>query len=322
MSTGVVITEELLKNYGDTQALRGLNLRARRGIFGFIGPNGAGKTTTIRILTGALKPSGGKAYVLGYDCVVESLKIRKKIGVLHEKPSYPKELTGYGFLLFVGKLYGLSGGEATLKARKMFRVFDLQDVASRPIGHYSAGMKQRLGLAQALMGNPELIILDEPTASLDPLERMELLERITRLHREEGASFLISSHILPELEKVCDQIGIIDNGIILEQGSISRIASKYFKNTFGITTSNVATLAEELEKLECVETMYTDRDTVWVNVSNPEKIRNEVARISRERGLQLQLFKQVHRDLGFLYKTILEKKVKDKVKPAVNRLQS
>lgn len=303
----VVITENLVKNYGSVQALRGLNIRAKKGIFGFIGPNGSGKTTTIKILIGALRPDAGKAYILGHDCSTESLEIRRRIGVLHENPSYPKEMTGFDFLTFGGKLYGLSNNEAKSKARQLLETLGLKDAAERNIGGYSAGMKERLGLAQALMGEPELVLLDEPTANLDPIGRMELIEMIGRLHREEGMSFFISSHILPELQKVCDQIGIIHRGVMLEQGSLDEIARKYSGNTFKVLVSNPTILVEELQKLSFVEDASVEGNVVWVSVGKPEMLYDEVARITREKGLQLQMFQQAYGDLENLFKTILER---------------
>jgi len=146
----------LEKNYGDIRALKGLNLRVSDGVFGFIGVNGAGKTTTIKILVGALRPDGGKAYVLGHDCVKESLMIRQKVGVLHEKPSFPKNTSGLDYLVFVAQLYGLPQNEAEKQSQNILVEVGLSSVAKRPTGSYSAGMKQRLGLAQALVGNQNL----------------------------------------------------------------------------------------------------------------------------------------------------------------------
>jgi ABC-2 type transport system ATP-binding protein len=301
----IVVTEELVKNYGDTQALCGLNLRVKKGIFGFIGPNGAGKTTTIKILVGALRPDRGRAYVLGYDSISESLQIRRKIGVLHEKTVYPREMTGYEFLTFVGELYGLSKNEAKAKAKELLDSLDLKNAANKLISRYSAGMKQRLGLAQSLMGNPELVILDEPTANLDPLGRNDLLKRIKRLHQEQHVNFLISSHVLPELQKVCDQIGLINNGLILEQGNIEEIAKKYSEKSFKVIVSDPSVFIKELKKLDFVEKVTTDGNIILVKVFSHEDLYNAVARIVTEKKLQLQLFQQAQADLENLFKTIL-----------------
>ena len=304
----IIDVRGLFKRYGDVEALRGLNLRMRKGIFGFIGPNGSGKTTTIKILLGALRPDAGEAYVLGYDCFKESLEVRRRVGVLHENPSYPKNMTGLEYLAFVGSLYGLGKEEAKSRARGLLKSLDLEEAADRSIGGYSAGMRQRLGLAQALIGNPRLVILDEPTANLDPLGRAELLEMIKTLHKDQGMSFLIASHILPELQKICDQIGIISNGVMLEQGTIAELTKKYMENTFKVKVSNPHILIEELRKAEFVEEVSMKGDNIWIKANEPEKLYNQISKIIQDKKLKLLLFEQPQLDLEDLLKTLLGEK--------------
>ena len=304
----IIDVRGLFKRYGDVEALRGLNLRMRKGIFGFIGPNGSGKTTTIKILLGALRPDAGEAYVLGHDCFKESLEIRRRVGVLHENPSYPKNMTGLEYLTFVGSLYGLGKEEAKSRARELLKSLDLEEAADRSIGGYSAGMRQRLGLAQALIGNPRLVILDEPTANLDPLGRAELLEMIKTLHKDQGMSFLIASHILPELQKICDQIGIISNGVMLEQGTIAELTKKYMENTFKVKVSNPHILIEELRKAEFVEEVSMRGDNIWIKANEPEKLYNQISKIIQDKKLKLLLFEQPQLDLEDLLKTLLGEK--------------
>jgi len=304
----IIDVRGLFKRYGDVEALRGLNLRMRKGIFGFIGPNGSGKTTTIKILLGALRPDAGEAYVLGHDCFKESLEIRRRVGVLHENPSYPKNMTGLEYLTFVGSLYGLGKEEAKSRARELLKSLDLEEAADRSIGGYSAGMRQRLGLAQALIGNPRLAILDEPTANLDPLGRAELLEMIKTLHKDQGMSFLIASHILPELQKICDQIGIISNGVMLEQGTIAELTKKYMENTFKVKVSNPHILIEELRKAEFVEEVSMRGDNIWIKANEPEKLYNQISKIIQDKKLKLLLFEQPQLDLEDLFRSLLGEK--------------
>ena len=223
--SALIVTEGLFKFFGGIVALNGLDLRAPRGVSGFVGPNGAGKTTTIHILMGLLKPDVGEAHVLGLDCWRESFEVRRRIGVLHEKPKYPDNFTGMKYLEHVAHIYDIP--QIKLKVKEIFREVGLSEAGDRPIKTYSAGMVQRLGLAQALISDPELVILDEPTANLDPLGRIMLLEKIEELHSDRGINFFISTHILPELERVCSWISIINDGVIVDQGRIKDLVAEY-----------------------------------------------------------------------------------------------
>jgi len=302
----VISTTDLNKRYGSIEALRGLNLRVEEGIFGFIGPNGSGETTTIKLLLGALRPDRGEARVLGYDCFRESLEVRRRVGVLHERAEYPKEMSGSEYLAFVGSLYGFRKEEARSKANRLLESLNLKEAADRSIGGYSAGMKQRLGLAQALIGDPKLVILDEPTANLDPLGRAELLEIIKALHKDQKVSFFIASHVLPELQRICDQVGIISKGVMLEQGSVADLTKKYVENTFKVETSNPQVLVEELQKVRFVEDVSVKGNSVWIKAREPDKLYNVVSQIVQVKNLQLLLFQRASLDLEELLKSLLE----------------
>lgn len=288
----IVVTERLEKNFGEVKALNGLNLRVSEGVFGLIGVNGAGKTTTIKILVGALRPDGGKALVFGYDCVKESLKIRQKMGVLHEKPSFPRNVSGLDYLIFVAELHGLSKGDAKRHSKQILEDLGLYEFAKRPIGGYSMGMKQRLGLAQALVGNPELVLLDEPAANLDPIGRSDLLNKIQKLHMDEGVNFLISSHILPELQTVCDHVGIIDNGVVLEQGEVQEIVQKHAGNIFKVIVSETKAFLDLIRQSELVEEFHTERNTIWIKAKEPIQFQNSLMETVHKKNLKLSLFQR------------------------------
>lgn len=305
----IIVTDGLEKNFGPTRALNGLNLRTSDGIFGFIGVNGAGKTTTIKILMGVLKPDGGNAHVLGYDCVKESLKIRQKIGVLHEKPSFPKNTSGYDYLIFVAQLYGLSRDDAKRESRNILEEVGLSSVEKRPVGTYSAGMKQRLGLAQALVGGPELVILDEPTANLDPIGRGELLDNIRELHADKGVNFFISSHILPELQTVCDHVGVINNGVVLEQGDVQEVVRKYAGHIFKVSVSEPKTFLDAIQQSGLVEEVHRVGDTIWIKAKEPMVFQNFVMEVVHQRRLGLSLFQRG--DLEKAFKNMLEGNKRD-----------
>lgn len=296
----------LCKRFGTVDALNGLNLEVDEGIFGFIGPNGAGKTTTIKLLLGLLKPTSGEAKIFGYNCFKESIKIRKQTGVLHEKAEYPKEMTGSEYLNYVANIYEIDKKEIQHRIDDLIKLVRLEDAADRSIGGYSAGMKQRIGLAQALMGDPKLVFLDEPTANLDPIGRNEILETIRRLNREEGVSFVIASHVLHELQKVCDQFGVIHKGVILEEGHVSELAEKYYGGVFKVVSSNQSVLLKELSRVSHVDEVVLREDALWVRSSVPDALYDEVSRIVSENRLQLLLFQPWSFDLDEFYMSVIK----------------
>ena len=296
----------LCKRIGDVEALRGLNLQIDEGIFGFIGPNGAGKTTTIKLLLGLLKPTSGEAKIFGYNCFKDSLKIRKQTGVLHEKAEYPKEMTGEEYLNYVGDLYEIDRKEIQHRVDDLIRLVHLEDAAGRSIGGYSAGMKQRIGLAQALMGDPKLVFLDEPTANLDPIGRNEILEAIRRLNRDEGVCFVIASHVLHELQKVCDQFGVINKGVVLEEGHVSELAEKYYGGVFEVVSSNQSVLLNELSRVSHVDEAVLREDALWVRSSVPDALYGVVSRVVSENGLRLLLFQPWSFDLEEFYLSVIK----------------
>ncbi len=212
----IINTYNLVKYFGSIKALDNLDLHIPKGISGFIGPNGAGKTTTINILAGLVSPTDGYAEILGMNSQSESIEIRKSVRFMLESLVLPKEISVIKFMEHAADFCGVSFTEVN----NILNEVNLSRFKNRRIKSLSAGMLQRLRLAQALLGNPELIVLDEPTANLDPISRIEVLELIIRFNREKGISFLISSHIIPELEKIIDWVSIINEGKIIAEGNI------------------------------------------------------------------------------------------------------
>ncbi len=205
-------------------ALQQLSLSVAEGtVFGFLGPNGAGKTTTMHVLLGFIEFTAGSASIFGVD-VRESIA-RRRIGYLPEHPETYPFLTGRELLMMAGRLFGMKRGALRARVGELLREVDLEDSADRRIGTYSRGMMQRIGLAQALINDPDLVILDEPTGGLDPLGRMKVREIIAKL-RAAGKTVFFSSHELSEVELVCDHLAIVSRGRVVAQGRATELVSQ------------------------------------------------------------------------------------------------
>lgn len=207
-------------------ALSGLDLMVEeKTVFGFLGPNGAGKTTTIKILTGMMKPTGGEATVAGEQVRLNSVSLRRKIGYLGQEPHMYGWMKGLELLVFVGKVFGLSEAESKKRANDLLLMAGLSDAANKKIAAFSGGMAQRLGIAQALMGKPEVLFLDEPTSSLDPIGRKEVLEFILQLKKD--MTIFMSTHILSDVERICDTVAIINQGKLVVQDKMQELKKRY-----------------------------------------------------------------------------------------------
>lgn len=206
-------------------ALNGLDLEVHAGeIFGFLGPNGAGKTTTMNVLLGFVPPSSGSASLFGID--VRQPIARQRIGYLPELTYYYKFLTAEELLRFYAKIFGLTRAVTDQRIGELLKLVELESAAKRPIKSYSKGMQQRVGLAQSLINNPDLLILDEPTSGLDPLGRMKVREIIQRL-KEQGKTVFFSSHELGEVETVCDRVAIVHQGELKTVGTVAEVSAGY-----------------------------------------------------------------------------------------------
>src|SRR6516165_5528714 len=223
-STGetVIETASLTKVYpGSVTALGGLTVAFVPGITGLIGANGAGKSTLIKILLGLLTPTDGTAKVLGHDCVADGERIRQLVGYMPEHDCLPPDVSATEFVSHMGRMSGLPATVARERAAESLRHVGLHEERYRQIGTYSTGMKQRVKLAQALVGDPRLLLLDEPTNGLDPAGRIAMLELIARIGAEFGISILVASHLLGEIERICDHLVAIEAGRLLRAASIT-----------------------------------------------------------------------------------------------------
>jgi len=221
----VIETRGLTKAYGDVAALKALDLSVRKGsIFGFLGPNGAGKSTTMKLLLGLTPPTSGSGSIFGNDIVSESFQIRRRVGYLAQDPRYYGHMTARETLRFVARFF-YSGPESAIERRvdESLELVGLSGRADRRIRGFSGGELQRLGLAQAQINDPELLILDEPAASLDPMGRRDVLEIMERLRDEQNTTIFYSTHILDDVQRVSDSVAILDRGRLLAQAPIDEL---------------------------------------------------------------------------------------------------
>jgi ABC-2 type transport system ATP-binding protein len=199
-------------------AVRDLSLTVKSGeVYGLIGPNGSGKSTTMKVILGLLAPTAGETRIFGRDS--KEVTSRSEVGFLPENPYFYKHLTGLETLLFYGRLCGLSGAKLRERAAEMLALTDLEDAAGRRVGGFSKGMLQRLGLAQALIHEPRLVVLDEPTAGVDPAGSRKIRDLILSF-RERGLTVLVTSHLLEQMQEVCDRVGIMAHGVMVKEGRL------------------------------------------------------------------------------------------------------
>ncbi len=216
----VIQAEGLTKRFGDVLALDGLTVAMPEGAVGLLGPNGAGKTTFLRLLLGLLRPTAGRATVLGLDSAARPLAIRERIGYMPEHDCLIPEATGIGLVAYMGRVSGLRRNTALSRAHDMLDFVGVGEERYRKVGEYSTGMKQRVKLAQALVHDPDLFLFDEPTAGLDPEGRSEMLTLLRAIARMEGKNLLVSSHLLPDVEDICRHVVIINGGRVIAGGPL------------------------------------------------------------------------------------------------------
>jgi len=224
VSTQIAVeTEELTKKYGSFTAVDKLNLRIEKGeAFGFLGPNGAGKTTTILMLLGLTEPTSGSARVFGYNSTREPLKVKRIVGYMPEKIGFYEDLTARQNLKYTAQLNGLTGAEASQRIDQLLEMVGLADDADKVVHKFSHGMKQRLGIADMLIKEPEVVFLDEPTAGIDPKGIDQILGIISGMAKR-GITIILSSHQLPQVQKVCTRVGILAKGRLVAEGSVDRL---------------------------------------------------------------------------------------------------
>jgi ABC-2 type transport system ATP-binding protein len=225
----VIETQDLTKVYGEQVAVDHLNLKINPGeVFGFLGPNGAGKTTTLLMLLGLSEPTSGKAWVCGFDPTREPLKVKRLVGYLAENVGFYDDMNAIQNLLFISRLNGIPDDLASSKIKELLKIIDLEVDPKKKVGEYSRGMRQRLGIAEVLLKDPQVIFLDEPTLGLDPDGSLQMLELIRSLSQDKKITVFFSSHLLDQVQKISNRVGIMIKGHLVAVGRIEDLAKEKF----------------------------------------------------------------------------------------------
>jgi ABC-2 type transport system ATP-binding protein len=241
--------QKISRWFGSQQALADVTLQMAPGRLGLLGPNGAGKSTLLKILLGLLAPSAGQGKVMGHDILKEGSRLRRIIGYMPEADALIPGMPGVDYVALAGELYGMARRQAQRRAHEVLTYLDLEDARYRKLEEYSTGMKQRLKLAQALVHDPPVLLLDEPTSGLDPAGREGMLNLLLSLGRDHGKAFLLSTHLLGDVEKVCEGVMILHQGKVLCHGGVSDLCrrrhDRYRVQVFGESEAFVKDLISE-----------------------------------------------------------------------------
>jgi ABC-2 type transport system ATP-binding protein len=299
--------EGYVKTYGQVRALDGLSLQVDPGVvYGFLGPNGAGKTTTMRLLTGLAQPTSGQAWIGGKQVGAAGQETRHLLGVLPEEPAFYPWMTPLEYLRdFIAPLYGIPAKTAADKAAAMLDLTGLAEAAKRRIGGFSRGMRQRLGLAQALIHDPQVLLLDEPVSALDPAGRKEVLALLEHLRGK--VTILLSTHILADVERVCDVVGIINKGRLVIQEKRADLLAKYALPQFVIEASDgFHHWVEQAGRLSSLTRLSVEDNTATVLVNDVRLAQKELLASLAEHDVAVRRFEIVQPDLEDIFLRLTE----------------
>ncbi len=302
--------EGLVKVFGQFRALDQLNFSVEPGtVFGFLGPNGAGKTTTIRILTGLAHPTAGQAWVAGVDINRNNKEASRRIGYLPEVPAFYPWMTPGEFLDLVGRIFGLHPHDRTSRVKELLEIVDLAKANKRRIGGFSRGMRQRLGLAQALMNRPDVLFLDEPISALDPAGRKEVLELIEQLHGQ--CTVFMSTHILADVERVCNTIGIINQGRMIVTAPREALLEQYAIPAFEISVApehenQLASWINSLLDYRWVKSTAMNGPTARVVVNDMTTAQKELLLLAVKSGLPLTRYEVMRPSLEEVFLQLVD----------------
>ncbi|HMK46252.1 MAG TPA: ABC transporter ATP-binding protein [Methanocella sp.] len=312
----VISTDKLTKIYNGKPALNSLDLKVpKRSVFGFLGPNGAGKTTTIKLLLGLIRPTSGTCMAFGMDSIGNSVKIRHKVGYLAQDPRYYEYMTARETLRFAAKFF-YKGSVEGIEARveDTLKLVGIDDRADRPIKGFSGGERQRLGIAQAYINHPELLILDEPAASLDPMGRRDVLELMNKIRGK--TTIFYSTHILDDVQRVSDTVAIMNKGELVTQAPIEELLQGKGNVTYNVVVKgdapNIRTRVSGLPWVSAVKvTSQNGRTTMLINVTDNMKAEDSLLDEFIAEGAKVVEFGQRKMDLEDVFMSIVERSGND-----------
>jgi ABC-2 type transport system ATP-binding protein len=279
MENLAIETVNLTKRYGSLTAVNKLNLKVEKNaIHGFLGPNGAGKTTTIKVLVGLLKADGGTVRILGQEVRGDRPDVRLRMGYMPELPKFPKHLKGWELLDIYGRMYGMNAQSRKEQIPKLLEMVGLKGRERDFLGKYSKGMQQRLGIAQALLNEPELVVLDEPSLGLDPVGMVEVRELVKDIWKE-GITVFISSHLLFEVEQICSHVTIIHHGVSLVSDTLQNVSSKISgPTTLHVEVANFSdAIIETVKKLPFVSNVSRDGNILVIELTTRDDVRPQIS---------------------------------------------
>ena len=306
----IIRTSHLTKRYGEKEAVSDLNLEIRPGeIFGLLGPNGAGKTTTTLMLLGLTEPTEGQAWIGGIDCTRDAIRVKRTVGYLPDNVGFYSDLTGRENLRFTGRLNGLPASVVEERCSQLLKRVGMEEAADQKTGTYSRGMRQRLGIADVLMKDPSVVIMDEPTLGIDPEGMHELMDLIVELARKDGRTILISSHQLYQIQQICDRVGLFVEGRLIACGRIEELARQVDQQSYQVLETAAMPddpgFRELLEGLGNVESVKREGDIYCVRSRND--LKRQLLRRSLEEGYTLTHLRQRGSDLDEIYARYFEK---------------
>ncbi len=310
MKETIIETAGLTKLYGEKAAVDHLDLTIRKGeVFGLLGPNGAGKTTTTLMLLGLTEPAEGQAWIAGKDCTRDPIGVKRIVGYLPDNVGFYNDMTGRENLYFTGRLNGLSEDVIRERTEQLLERVGMIDAADKKAGTYSRGMKQRLGIADVLIKDPEVIIMDEPTLGIDPQGMRDLLKLIRQLSEEDGRTILISSHQLYQIQQICDRVGIFVDGRLIACGTVEELGRRMERE--GKYTLELAAepdneaLAQLIGRIEGVDSV--EREGELFIVRSREDLRRKTTLALAANGYTLLQLRQKGGDLDEIYSRYFEK---------------
>lgn len=303
MST-VIEVKGLTKKFGDLTAVNNIDLKLEQGkIYGFIGPNGAGKTTTMSLLVDLIKPTKGTALIKKHE--VGTIEAKKLLGYAPEFPSFYTDMTCIDYMIYMGRLGGLEYDEAVKKSLELLKYMELEGHLYKKVSKFSTGMKKKVGLAQAMIHDPEILLLDEPTANLDPTSRMDLVKTLKQLVKEKNLTLIISSHVLTELELIISDVIMINKGEVIKTGTLNEVKESFNSNEIIIKTDDNAKIKKLLKTDDLIGDIIEKDDKLIITTSDSKKTKKKIIKIVSDNDILLDLLTEQNVSLDDVYRNLV-----------------